>query len=162
MVSLEKLNESGQAVDQQSKKIDQAGFNLEAYRQVCQSIDATIERRLSMNRFYLSIVTAIAAGYGLVVSSDKISENIEYKLILSLSVIGISICIIWISQIIRSRNLSSVKHQIAIEIEKEISIKNLTIEEKMVSNVKGFYEHTISEIFIPSVFIVVTLLNLIS
>lgn len=124
--------------------------HVEAYLEQCSSIEKNIDRRMAAGRFNLSVLTALGAVNGVIISSDTPADAaLLVKLQTGSSVLALLVCISWIFQILRFREVSRIKHEVAIELEKEIGVKRVLNESNAFKQSGGFLEQTLSEVLLP-------------
>lgn len=138
-----------------SSKDDVTSFSgkpalLEAYLLQSASIEKNIDRRLSTNRFSLSILTALAAVYGFTLSGDAaIPADLRPTLLNGALLLALLVSISWFFQILRFREVSRVKHEVAIEIESALGLARVTKENAMFKTSSTIVEQTLSELVLP-------------
>lgn len=122
---------------------------LAAYFEFCQSIEKNIDRRYQTNRFNLSILTAlwVALGY-LLTSQSAISPDDSIKVAIAINIVWLAISIIWFFQILRFREVSRTKYQVACELELELGI-NIYRREEELSSSSSVIEYTQIERMLP-------------
>jgi len=120
------------------------------YSEVCSSIEANMDRRLTVNRFNFSLLAAVGAGVGLVFSSDvTIDPEFRGKLLTTAALVCVVISVGWVFQILRFREVARVKHLVAEEIEQHLGVDRTKLEMKHFAKSPFRIEHTLSELFFP-------------
>lgn len=133
-------------------KDDRAGNDaaIAVYAEVCSSIEANMDRRLTVNRFNFSLLAAVGAGVGLIFSSDvTIEPEFRGKLLTTAALVCVVISVGWVFQILRFREVARVKHLVAEEIEGELGVERTKLEMKHFATSPFRLEHTLSELFFP-------------
>lgn len=123
---------------------------LEAYLQHCQTIEENMNRRLATGRFNLSILTALGAIFGFIMTPESgIEREVFDRTSTLLAVVGILVCLSWVFQILRFREVSRVKHLVATQLEGQLGIEKVALEERMFAKSSTVIEHTLVEIILP-------------
>lgn len=99
---------------------------LEQYKMYSEYADRISERRITNNKFYISILSAI-----IVINTSLISTNLgnsvpiaNPKLVLySLSLLGIFLCGLWFISILSFRNLNKVKFAVIHQMESQLAFQ---------------------------------------
>ena len=123
---------------------------LEAYLAFIQSIDRTIDRRQSTHKFYLSIMSAIAAAFGYSISYDgaiEPSKMLAFENALLISAFFISI--VWLFNTLKFRESSKIKFATAIHLEEALGIECIRVEEGLSQKMKGIIDFTLIEVIFP-------------
>lgn len=124
--------------------------HVEAYLEHCSSIEKNIDRRMAAGRFNLSILTALGAANGFILSTETpVTTDFQVRLQTGSAILALLVCIFWFFQILRFREVSRIKHEVAIELEKEIGILRVQRELDAFRQSKIFLEQTVSEIMLP-------------
>ena len=124
---------------------------LKQYEIFVESSERVSEKRMSANKFYLGLNTALfgIAGYILILSNRFIA--------VVLSFIGIFICLAWISNISSYKRLNSAKFKVIHKLEEHLPAKPFKLEDEYLGS---FYSLTRVERFIPILFIILYVLIL--
>jgi len=93
---------------------------LEQYKLFFNSAEQVTERRINMNRFCLSLITAVSGVIGYI-KTEKI-ENDSY-LVIGLATSAILICWHWIVQLENYRKLNSGKFKVIHQLERLVPLK---------------------------------------
>lgn len=134
---------------------------LEAYLDLCQSIEKNIDRRMASNRFNLSILTALGAIAGLVLSSEvDLDTALKAKSLSTVAFAALFVCISWVFQVLRFREVSRIKHEVAIELETRLDLEKVSLEDVKFKKSSSFVEQTISEMLLPLFIMGVLIWNL--
>lgn len=114
------------------------------------SIEKNIDRRYSVTKFNFSVIGAVGVGYGFL-KSDKISvaAPVSSTLASTMLILSAIFCVVWVFQILRFREVSRIKHEVAIEMEKNLGISAVISEEEKFMKNSSIVEYTYIEIFFP-------------
>jgi len=124
---------------------------LEIYTKLLDSIEKNIDRRYIVNRFNLSILGVLSAAFGFTINSAAegnpsplgLTENI-YLAMVSL------ISLVWLFQILRFREVSRIKHDVAMKIEKDLQAFGVTLEHQIETKSRTVLSYTILELMFPA------------
>lgn len=128
----------------------------EQYKIFLQMLDSLTHRRTIANNFFLSINTGLLATFGLLTQSGIISLESNGIWMLVGSVAGILFSYSWFRTVKSYKQLSSVKWQIVLEIERKLPLKIHETEWKLLgegSDSKKYRKLTDVEQVIPFIFI---------
>lgn len=113
------------------------------------SIERNIERRHQTNKFNFTAVGGIAAAIGFLQTRDP-SHGVNFgALPKAILICGVVFCILWIFQILRYREVSEIKHQVAIELEEELGVSIFRRERDKAKSHSTVIDYTLIEIGIP-------------
>lgn len=123
---------------------------LETYLVQTASIEKNIDRRLATNRFNLSILTALAAVYGFTLSGDvAVPAKSQPTLLNGILLLVLLVSVSWFFQVLRYREVSRVKHEVAIGIESELGLSRVAEEDAKFRASSTGIEQTLSELILP-------------
>lgn len=128
---------------------------LEQYKIFLNTSEALVERRQSVNNFYISINTVIISLAGSIVA---INIDFKYKMIIGIIVafLGFILSISWMNILVSYGNLNSSKMKIISLIEKYLPASLYDTEWEALSdrlNNKKYISFTDNEKFIPKIFV---------
>jgi len=117
---------------------------LKQYEIFVKSSENISSKRMTSNNFYMGANTALfaIAGYLSILSKS-------YVIILSL--IGIFLCVSWISNLASYKRLNSAKFRVIHELEEHLPARVFTKEDEYL---RGYYTLTKLEKYIPYLFII--------
>lgn len=92
------------------------GLLLEQYKLYVEMADRVSNRRTEANKFYVSLLTGLFALFSLV----SIPANFQEIMIAGISVLGITLCFVWIVNIRSYRELNSLKFRVIHEMEQHL------------------------------------------
>lgn len=158
LIGVIKSHENGdyKIFNQDVEKMD-TNILFEQYKMFLQTSESLVERRQSVNSFYISVNSAFVALFG---SLLAISIDLKYKLILSIvfAAVGIVLSVSWIKILISYGNLNSSKMTIIRSIEKQLPASLYDAEWQALSdqlNKKKYVSFTNNEKKIPLIFIII-------
>lgn len=100
---------------------------LEQYKTYVEMADRISARRVDTNKLYISLISALLALVPFLLNQDIIRTFQMFALLL-LSVVGISLCFIWIININSYKQLNSIKYKVIHEMEKKMPFPCYTRE----------------------------------
>jgi hypothetical protein len=104
----------------------------EEYKQCLASIEITNNARRSTDKFYLSVNTLLLSVFSFALTSTSIfAQNTRWGYFLSL--IGVTLCIIWGSITMWHMEHNRIKHLVARCIEKRLPVQLLSAEAKVMT-----------------------------
>jgi len=118
---------------------------LKQYELFVNSSENISSRRITSNNFYLGANTALfaIAGYLSILSKSFVA--------VILSIIGIFLCLSWVSNLASYKRLNSAKFRVIHELEEYLPARVFTKEDEYL---KGYYTLTKLERYIPYMFII--------
>ena len=87
---------------------------LEQYKLYVEMADRISERRLQTNKFYISLLTGLSTLLSIFISVKTFNQNVIFIII---SLLGITLCILWHTNIWSYRQLNSGKFKVIHEME---------------------------------------------
>lgn len=121
----------------------------EQYKLYVELMDRVSERRLKVNQFYLSLISALLIG--VLVFHDK--SDISFKIIFTFASLLITvICLVWISNIKSYKQLNTGKFKVIMEMEKKLPYPCFSREWEFLDNGenrKVYWELSDIERFLP-------------
>jgi len=136
---------------------------LEVYLDECATIEKNIDRRLAANRFNVSIITALAAVAGVIVSDKvQVPNDAQSSLLMAIAAIAFVVSVSWFFQILRFREVSRVKHEVASDLEKQLGVSRIRLEAEKFKTSSTIIEQTLSELLLPGSIVVALLWLLLS
>lgn len=126
------------------------------YKIFLQMLDSLTHRRTIANNFFLSINTGLLATFGLLTQSGIVSLESNGIWMLIGSIAGILFSYSWFSTVKSYKQLSTVKWQIVLEIERKLPLKMHETEWKLLgegNDRKKYWKLTDVERVIPFIFI---------
>ncbi len=134
-----------------SKSFYDGSAKLTVYINYCDAIEKNIDRRYLTNRFYFTVLAATIAAIGyLTAPSDHLSSSFINHAPKLLSVAWFVISISWLFQILRFREISRVKFEVALEMEKELEIAAYSRESVVTRRSNFCFEYTQIELLLPA------------
>lgn len=113
------------------------------------SIERNIERRHQTNKFNFTAVGGVAAAIGFLQYRDP-SHSVNFgALPTAILLCGIAFCILWIFQLLRYREVSEIKHQVAIELEDQLGVSIFRREREIGKSHSTVVDYTFIEIGVP-------------
>jgi hypothetical protein len=136
-------------MNQQSQEQNDAA-DLEIYAYYCESVEKNIDRRYGVNKFNFSIAGAIGISYGFL-KAEKTSITPENSIFLVkiLLVSCIIFSIVWVVQILRFREVSRIKYEVLLDMEKFFRYRPFTSEMERLSRNSGIADYTNIEVLFP-------------
>lgn len=116
---------------------------LEQWKTCVEMANSNTEKRTNSNNIFITINAALLA---------IVSFSLEYKSII-FSIVGISVCIVWLYSIENYKKLSSVKYHIINEIECQLPLAPFGDEWERLKNEKQYIGLTKIEKVLPWLFI---------
>lgn len=116
---------------------------LEQWKTCVEMANSNTEKRTNCNTIFTTINAALLA---------VISFSLDYKSI-ALSVIGIVVCIVWLSSIENYKKLSRVKYYIVNEIERKLPLATFSYEWEKLNSEEQYIGLTKIEKILPSIFV---------
>lgn len=115
--------------------------------QVCVDMaDRISQRRMSTNKFYSALVSAILTIILSIFKDDLLSKS-NYVVLFLFGILGVSICIIWFFNIKSYQTLNSAKFKIILEQEKQLDYQAFLKEWEILDSGKNPHKHiTLSKI----------------
>jgi len=130
----------------------------EQYKLFLQMIDSLTHRRTISNSFFLSINTGLLAAFGLVLQLGIGSSESNTIWVLGGSAAGILFSYSWFRTVKSYKQLSTIKWQIILEIEKKLPLLIHDTEWKLLgegNDRKKYWKLTDVEQIIPFIFIAI-------
>ncbi len=90
---------------------------LEQYKLYVEMADKISERRMQTNKFYISILSALLALLSILISKDSFNQTLTFAIV---SLLGITLSILWYINIKSYRQLNSGKFKIIHEMEQNL------------------------------------------
>lgn len=138
---------------------------LEQYKLYVEMADRISQRREQSNRFYVTIVSALAAIVVVIarfgVPADAANGALSHIGFLAIGLFGLALSIIWLFNIRSYRALNSAKFVIINEIEKQLPFAGYTEEWNILRPPSGspsYLQLTRVEQFVPAIFATLFLL----
>lgn len=105
----------------------QAQALLEQYKLFVNTSEALVQRRQGVNTFFLSVNSLLLAAAGLIVR-DGVFGGVESLILISLSVSGGVLCLVWRSLISSFRQLSTGKFKVIHALEQRLPARIFSAE----------------------------------
>lgn len=115
---------------------------LEQWKTCVEMANNNTEKRVDSNNIFTTINAALFA---------VISFSLDYESI-TLSVVGIIVCIVWLYAIDNYKKLSSVKYHIVNEIERQLPLATFSYEWEKLNSEKQYIGLTKIERILPWIF----------
>lgn len=130
-------------------------FLFEQYKMFLQTSETLVERRQTVNNFYISVNSALVALFGAILAFNI---DIKYKFVLSciFAFVGIVLSVSWIKILVSYGDLNASKMKIIRGIEKQLPASLYDTEWQALSdklNKKKYISFTSNEKRIPKIFI---------
>ncbi len=90
---------------------------LEQYKLYVEMADKISERRMQTNKFYISILSALLALLSILISKDSFNQTLTFAIV---SLLGITLSILWYINIKSYRQLNSGKFKVIHEMEQNL------------------------------------------
>jgi len=124
---------------------------IEEYKLYVEMADRISQRRVETNKYFISIITAILAFITIILQTKLLVEHIHIVLI-SFSILGIFLCLIWFINIQSYKQLNSAKFKVIHQLEKHLPFKCFEEEWGLLGkgkNSKKYKRITNVEKFVP-------------
>jgi len=121
------------------KKIDK-DLLFKQYQICVDMADRISQRRMSTNKFYSALVSAILTVILSVFKDNLLSKDNQLAVFL-FGLLGVSICIIWFLNIKSYKTLNSAKFKVILEQEKQLACPAYTKEWEILDNGKNPQKH---------------------
>lgn len=135
---------------------------LEIYKLYVQMTDNVSARRLQINAFFISVLSALLATLVFMSQSSSLSDKQDIAFI-AISLLGLLVCIVWFLNLASYRQLNSGKFKVIQNIEKQLPYRCYTEEWELLGqgkDAKRYRRLTHSEQFVPVILCVPFLLIL--
>jgi hypothetical protein len=129
---------------------------MEQYKMCVEMADRVSARRIQLNSFYISLLSTLLALLSLLIERKLISGYQNYLLLLT-SILGLTLCFTWFTNIESYRMLNSAKFCVINEIEKSLPFPCFTLEWKELTGDrtekrKKYKRLTVVEQYVPIIF----------
>jgi len=129
---------------------------LEVYKLCVEMADRLSARRGLANTYYIGLESALSAGLGLLIGNG---ESLSTRKVVTLSLISLTLSLLWWIQITSHRNLSTAKYKVIHDLERELQVRPFTNEwDYIKSDRKWHLDLTHVERIIPIIFLLLNLL----
>ena len=132
-----------ESVSREDYGVDYDSVVLEQWKICVEMANSNTEKRTNSNNIFITINAALLA---------VVSFSLDYKSII-LSVVGISVCVVWLCSIESYKKLSSVKYHIVNEIEQRLPLKPFAYEWEKLNTEKKYLGLTKIEKILPWLFV---------
>lgn len=124
---------------------------LEIYTKLLDSIEKNIDRRYIVNRFNLSILGALSAAFGFIsnIAAEGNSSPLGLTENIFLAMVSL-VSIVWLFQILRFREVSRIKHEVAMRIEQDLQAFGVTLEHQIETKSRTVVPYTTLELMFPA------------
>ena len=127
---------------------------LEQYKLYVEMADRISERRMSTNRFYMTLLSGLLIMISFVVNKDNINALADQQFIIYLAtgILGVLVCIIWYVNIRSYRQLNTAKFQVIHEMEERLSYSPYKIEWEILGKAhdyKKYFQLSRIEAYVP-------------
>lgn len=133
---------------------------LEQYKLYVEMADRISDRRERSNRFYISLLSALLALLSIIVSRD-ILNGLQTVVLMTIGILGLGLCGLWIINIRSYRHLNSGKFKVIHEMEQNLPFNCYNKEWKILGEgkeAKSYLQLTRVEQYIPIILAVPYLL----
>ena len=127
---------------------------LEQYKLYVEMADRISERRMSANRFYMTLLSGLLIMISFVVNKDNINALADQQFIIYLAtgILGSLVCIVWYINIRSYRQLNSAKFRVIHQIEESLSYSPYKVEWEILGKAhdfKKYFQLTKIEAYVP-------------
>lgn len=144
------MNKDNKRADPDFNSFGSKPAKLEGYLSYLQSIERNIDRRAAMNKMNLSVLIPALTAYALLKSAPSLVDITDLAFAANLLlVLSALISLIWIFQILRFREVSRIKFEVASKLESDLGLHITTLEEEIEARSRSFISYTHLELFIP-------------
>lgn len=126
---------------------------LEQYKVIADSINSTNAVRESANNFWITVNSLLVSAVAYLRGIEGLREQQEI-LIWSALILGVGLCISWLSSLISVKSYNNVRDGMLIEIEKNLPVKIFTASYGATLSDKNKRSLTTREIFVPCMFLI--------
>lgn len=125
-------------------------IHFEQYKLYIEMADRISSRRIEVNRFYVTILTALIAVVSFIANAASLEIASKNTLLLCVGLFGILLCVIWFINIRVFRDINAIKFEIINELESQFTFQGYKLEwEKMQNNGSKYFQFTKIESLIP-------------
>ena len=138
--------------EMEAAKLETAAKQYEAYVRYA---EALVDRRAEVNRFYLSLNTAIVGALGFLLK-DGGGVGVFAAFLPAIPFVGAFICLIWRSILVSQRKVMKTKFDVIHELEKTLPARPYALEWEIFNqNKKGKPSFAKFELRLPIIFFLV-------
>lgn len=132
------------------KGFDTRSAKLSVYLAYCEGIEKNIDRRYGTNRFYFTVLAGFGAALGFLLSPTELAgAALGERVLAFLSAAWFVTSISWFFQVLRFREVSRMKFEVAIAMEMELDIHAYSVESKKFERGSSFIQFTQIELILP-------------
>lgn len=114
--------------------MDKINVLLEIYKLHSDLADKTSQRRVLTNRYYITLVSAIATALAFLFKLTEIPKTSFLFIALGISIFSILICFAWITNLESYRQLNELKFEVLHELEEKLPFKFFKREWDLLKN----------------------------
>ena len=122
---------------------------VEQYKQYVESANLISERRVKANQFYIAVLSGMLALSSFVINQNRFNSNL--LLFIVMSIVGLTICILWHFNINSYKELNKIKFQIIHQIEAKLPFACYTKEWELEKINNRYIRLTRIEKYVPLV-----------
>ncbi len=126
---------------------------LEQYKIIADSINSTNAVRESSNNFWITVNSLLVSVVAYLRGIEGLREQQEI-LIWSALILGVGLCVSWLSSLISIKSYNNIRDGMLVEIEKSLPVKIFTASYGATLSDKNKRSLTIREMFVPCMFVI--------
>lgn len=136
------------------KNIEDKKIAFDQYRIIVDSINSTNSVRESANNYWVTVNSLLFSAVAYLRGMEDIKREQHEVLIWSVLILGIGLCLFWLSSLISIKSYNNIRNSMLIEIERVLPAKVFTASYGRTQSYKNKRSLTIREMFVPCMFLI--------